>query len=61
VSRVEVVLMWDPPWLREMMSEEAKLQLEMMGIAWSEARPRGARRTGLTIGRTPGRPRGEPG
>lgn len=30
VSDVEVDLIWDPPWSREMMSDAAKLQLGMM-------------------------------
>lgn len=30
VTDVEVELVWDPPWGREMMSEEARLQLGML-------------------------------
>lgn len=30
VSRVEVTLVWDPPWGRDSMSEAAKLQLGML-------------------------------
>ena len=30
IARCEVELVWDPPWRREMMSEEAQLQLGML-------------------------------
>jgi len=30
IQRCEVELVWDPPWNREMMSEEAQLQLGML-------------------------------
>ncbi len=30
VDKVDVNLVWDPPWSREMMSESARLQLGMM-------------------------------
>jgi FeS assembly SUF system protein len=30
VKKVDVELVWDPPWGREMMSEEARLQLGML-------------------------------
>lgn len=30
VNKVDVNLVWDPPWSREMMSESARLQLGMM-------------------------------
>jgi FeS assembly SUF system protein len=30
VSRVNVELVWDPPWSRERMSDEAKLQLGLL-------------------------------
>jgi FeS assembly SUF system protein len=30
VSRCHVELVWDPPWSREMMSEEAQLELGML-------------------------------
>lgn len=30
IDKVEVNLVWDPPWSREMMSESARLQLGMM-------------------------------
>ena len=30
VDEVDVEIVWDPPWNRDMMSEEAQLQLGMM-------------------------------
>lgn len=29
-SQVEIELVWDPPWIQEMMSEEARLRLGML-------------------------------
>ena len=48
----EVRLVWEPRWSAEMMSEDAKLQMEMAGISWSDLGPRGPSATGLTIGRS---------
>ena len=31
VEEVEVEIVWDPPWNKEMMSDEAKLELGMLG------------------------------
>ncbi|NNF44545.1 MAG: DUF59 domain-containing protein [Phycisphaerales bacterium] len=50
VTAATIDLVWDPPWQREMMSEDAQLQLEMMGIEWTD--PGKPRTTGLTVGRT---------
>ncbi len=56
VGDVSVSLTWDPPWSNQMMSDDAKLLLEMMGIEWTEslAAQAAARKqvTGLTVGRT---------
>jgi FeS assembly SUF system protein len=48
-ARVELV--WEPPWTSEMMSEEARMTLEMMGISWSDTRG-GPATTPLTFGRS---------
>jgi FeS assembly SUF system protein len=52
VNRATVDLVWQPQWTSAKMSDDAKLQLEMMGIDWSDPKPAGHRPTGLTIGRT---------
>ena len=51
VSSVDVRLVWEPPWSSERMSEEARMQLEMMGIQWSDHGPRGPSGTDITDGR----------
>lgn len=54
VADVGVTLTFDPPWTTERMSEEAKIELEAMGI--DPERPgdfHGPKSTGLTIGRRP--------
>jgi FeS assembly SUF system protein len=52
VKDAKVQIVFDPPWSREMMSEVAQLELEMMGIAAPEHlgghKPKF---TGVTIGR----------
>ena len=50
VSRAEVTLTWDPSWTREKMTEEGKLEMEFLGIEWSEPHA-GPRTTGLTVNR----------
>ena len=50
VTSATVEVVWEPPWTGEMMSADAKLQLEMMGISWSDPTPPGGRSTSLTIG-----------
>jgi len=50
VNQAEIELVWEPRWSTEMMSEEAKLQLDMMGISWSDPLAGGGA-TGLTVGR----------
>jgi FeS assembly SUF system protein len=52
VSGATVNLVWEPRWTGEMMTENAKMQLEMMGIEWSNPKLAGPRPTGLTIGKT---------
>jgi FeS assembly SUF system protein len=54
VRAANVELVWQPQWSSEMMSEDAKMQLEMMGISWKDPKPAGTRFTGLTVGRKPG-------
>lgn len=59
VGDVTVELTWEPAWSSESMTEDAKIQLEMMGIEWADplASIAGQRRvTGLTVGRTGGKP-----
>ena len=55
VSGASIELVFDPPWSPDSMSEDAKLQLEMMGIAWSNPLGGGGP-TSLTIdgGKRPG-------
>jgi FeS assembly SUF system protein len=53
VHSANVALVWQPQWSSEMMSEDAKMQLEMMGISWKDPKPAGTRFTGLTVGRKP--------
>ena len=52
VSNVEVELVWEPPWTSQMMSEDARLALEMMGIDWSDPQ-RDKGMTSLTVGKRP--------
>jgi FeS assembly SUF system protein len=51
VSRAEIELVWDPPWTPAMMSEDAKLHLEMMGVDFADPRAPGGPFTALTFGR----------
>jgi metal-sulfur cluster biosynthetic enzyme len=51
VSKAQVELTFDPPWSREMMSEAAQLELEMMGIHAPDHLHK-SRITDVTIGRT---------
>lgn len=54
VKTVNVELVWEPAWSGEMMSEDARTALEMMGISWRDPH-RGAGgpgATSLTIGKT---------
>jgi FeS assembly SUF system protein len=53
VGPVDVRLVWEPAWSRDMMSNDARLQLEMMGIDWSDPSRGPQRSIGLTINRTP--------
>ena len=50
VSGADIELFWEPRWSTDMMSEEAKMQLDMMGISWSDPLAGGGT-TGLTVGR----------
>jgi FeS assembly SUF system protein len=52
VTKADVKLVWQPAWSGEMMSEDAKMQLEMMGIDWSDPRPKGPQLTSLTMGKS---------
>ena len=53
VGSVAIELVWEPAWTSDMMSDDAKLQLEMMGIAWTDTRSGGgASFTGLSVGRS---------
>jgi FeS assembly SUF system protein len=52
VRSAEVRLVWEPRWNAEMMSEDARLQMEMAGISWSDLTPGGGGGTRLTIGRS---------
>ena len=51
VTQAKVDLVFDPPWTREMMSEIAQLELEMMGISAPDHLHK-PRMTDVTIGRT---------
>jgi len=53
VSRAAVELVWQPPWTGQMMTDDAKMQLEMMGISWREPHRGRAGRANLTVGRKP--------
>jgi FeS assembly SUF system protein len=53
VRQASVKLVWDPPWSRERMSENARLELDMLGITWSDG-PRAPARTRLTVRRSEG-------
>lgn len=57
VATVDVSLVWEPKWTGEMMSDDAKLLLEMQGIEWTDPSGSLAKRpTPLTFGKT-NRPR----
>lgn len=58
VTSVTVELVWEPAWSGEMMSDDAKAALEMMGISWRDPHRSigGPSATSLTIGKT-GSPR----
>lgn len=57
VKSVKVELVWEPAWTGEMMSEDARAALEMMGISWRDPHRGigGPSATSLTVGKT-GRP-----
>jgi metal-sulfur cluster biosynthetic enzyme len=58
VAAVDVSLVWEPKWTGEMMSDDAKLLLEMQGIEWTDPHKGLANRpTQLTLGRTSRPPR----
>lgn len=50
IERADIELVWEPSWSSEMMSEDARMQLEMMGITWSDPK-HPAPFTSLTLGR----------
>ena len=54
VNDVSVDLVWDPPWTSEMMSEDARTALDMMGISWKDPKQGlgQPRVTGLTVRKT---------
>lgn len=52
VSSAKIELVFDPPWSPEGMSDDAKLQLEMMGISWSSPPGGGPAPTSLTVNRS---------
>ncbi len=52
VTEAKVEVVWQPPWTSEMMSEDARMQLDMMGISWADPKPAG-RFTSLTTNRRP--------
>lgn len=57
VSRATIELTWEPPWSGELMSDDARAILDMMGISWSD--PHGsvmAKPTSLTLGETERKP-----
>jgi len=55
VTSAKVELTFDPPWSTELMTEEAKIELESMGIDPDRAKDTiGSRFAPLTIGRKPG-------
>ena len=51
VTEVKVELVWEPSWSREMMTEDARAVLEMMGIDWTDSGPSAAP-TSLTVGKS---------
>ncbi len=51
VHAVDVQLVWEPAWTGEMMTEDARDTLEMMGISWRDPHS-SAGPTSLTVGRT---------
>jgi len=55
VGNVTVELVWEPAWSSEMMSEDARAALDMMGISWKDPKAGLASRphtTGLTVKKT---------
>ena len=50
VEQASVELVWEPPWSRERMSEEARMTLDMMGIDWADGPMIKKGPTGLTVG-----------
>ena len=52
VTSVHVELVWEPAWTRDCMTEDAQMQLEMMGIDWKDGFPTGGGMNSLTVGRT---------
>jgi metal-sulfur cluster biosynthetic enzyme len=55
VTDAKVELTFDPPWSTELMTEEAKIELESMGIDPDRAKDTiGSRFAPLTIGRRTG-------
>ena len=51
VKSVDVELTWEPAWTGDMMTEDARLQLDMMGISWKEPHASVNKQTPLTIDR----------
>lgn len=54
VNRAVINLVWNPPWSSERMSDDARLQLDFMGISWKDPNvgPRNAPApTQITLGR----------
>lgn len=53
VRNVSVELVWEPAWSSDMMSEDARLELEFRGISWKDPKaslgPMGP--TSITVGR----------
>ena len=54
VQDASIDLVFEPKWTGDMMTDDAKMQLEMMGIEWSDPHGSlhgGPRATGLTVNR----------
>jgi len=53
VDEASIELVWTPQWTGERMTENAKLELEFMGISWKDPKPAqgGPAPTSLTVGR----------
>ena len=56
VEESSVELVWEPPWTRERMSDDARMTLEMMGIDWADGPIVNKGPQGLTIGKS-GKPK----